>query len=504
MSKDIKSAFGPFDKPYEDFETGIHRDGDWCGVPGVKFIWHGEWGSPELEYEGVRVYVEDVYDRIYDYMKDDGLDAENRDEFAKFCQDNVYLVYECFDDFGEIESSKKENNTMKKPVKSSEDKEKYWGAFGENGCVDFLTREEFIEKFGEEPKDEDALDYVDSGCHGKDKKDKKKKPVQSMARGYLQPQYDSRASFYNKAEFDDDKLYSYGTLVAEIVDGKPVLYPDWDYSQTTIRHVREFLRQHGFTADSKAQIAKDYLTNARKPVKSSMSVEELPREALQELKQRYYAEKYDKDLSYDELADIDNIVSDEEVFDEYGGTLFTEDDFFCLANSRKPVKSSVNNDRVYSYGFDYIITKGDSVDDVENRILNEIQLIDGIEVVGNPGINNTSWSKEEYGITSSMQGRERGIQAIMDEYGCTREEAIEIMNEEIQNSRKPIKSSLVNGISDEELKLLCKYADQAFEDINWLYDNDPDTLAEHDYDQSELDDAQRIAQRLYDMLSKGI
>jgi len=180
----------------------------------------------------------------------------------------------------------------RKSLKSSEDKEKYWGAFGENGCVDFLTRKEFIERFGEEPKDEDALDYVDSGCHGKDKKDKKKKPV-----------------------------------------------------------------------------------------KSSMSVEELPREALQELKQRYYAEKYDEDLSYGELADIDNIVSDEEVFDEYGGTSFTEDDFFCLANSRKAVKSS-------------------------------------------------------------MPGKEKGIQAIMDEYGCTREEAIEIMNEEIQSSRKAVKSGL--------------------------------------------------------------
>lgn len=282
-------------------------------------------------------------------------------------------------------------------------KEKYWGAFGENGCVDFLTREEFVEKFGEEPKDEDALDYVDSGCHGKDKKDKKKKPVQSMARGYLQPQYDSRASFYNKAETDDDKLYSYGTLVAEIIDGKPVLYPDWDYSATTIRHVREFLRQHGFTADSKAQIAKDYLTNARRPVKSSMSVEELPREALQELKQRYYAEKYDEELSYGELADIDDIVSDEEVFDEYGGTSFTEDDFFCLANSRKPVKSS-------------------------------------------------------------MPGKEKGIQAIMDEYGCTREEAIEIMNEEIQNSRKPVKSSKYDNDNWYKVDVLNQMLDALAED----------------------------------------
>ena len=103
-----------------------------------------------------------------------------------------------------------------------------------------------------------------------------KKSIQSMARGYLEPGYDSRASFYNKAVTDDNKLYSYGTLVADIVDGQPVLYPDWNYSQTTIRHVREWLRQHGFEAGSKSEIAAMYpVQNSRKPVKSAMQISEI-------------------------------------------------------------------------------------------------------------------------------------------------------------------------------------------------------------------------------------
>ena len=96
-----------------------------------------------------------------------------------------------------------------------------------------------------------------------------RRPIKSMSRSYLKPEYDSRASFYNKAETEDDKLYSYGTLVAEIIDGKPVLHDDWDYSQTTIRHVKEFLRQHGFNAESKSQIARDYLTNSCRSIKSA-------------------------------------------------------------------------------------------------------------------------------------------------------------------------------------------------------------------------------------------
>lgn len=60
-----------------------------------------------------------------------------------------------------------------------------------------------------------------------------------------------------------------------------------------------------------------------------MTVYDLNRDQLQELKQRYYAEKTGEDLSYDEIYRIDDLVSDEEVYDEYSGTDFVPDDFFC-------------------------------------------------------------------------------------------------------------------------------------------------------------------------------
>ncbi len=67
----------------------------------------------------------------------------------------------------------------------------------------------------------------------------------------LKPRYDSRASFYNKARVEvnydgTEILYSYDTPVAKCSpDGKCEVLPDWNYSQTTRRHVHEFLRQHG-------------------------------------------------------------------------------------------------------------------------------------------------------------------------------------------------------------------------------------------------------------------
>lgn len=59
-----------------------------------------------------------------------------------------------------------------------------------------------------------------------------------------------------------------------------------------------------------------------------MTVEELSKSQLTELKQRYYTEKLgDEGVSYGELANIDNLVTDKEVFDYYEGFSFSEDDF---------------------------------------------------------------------------------------------------------------------------------------------------------------------------------
>ena len=83
----------------------------------------------------------------------------------------------------------------------------------------------------------------------------------------LSPEYDSRQSFYGKARVDtgsnddENKLYSYGTLVAEIKDGKPVVYGT--YSQTTLRHIKDWLKQNGFKADSLSQIKQDYMQKYR-------------------------------------------------------------------------------------------------------------------------------------------------------------------------------------------------------------------------------------------------
>lgn len=86
----------------------------------------------------------------------------------------------------------------------------------------------------------------------------------------LNTQYDSAKSFYKKAtvrkEFTGTMtiytLTSYTTEVAEVQQNGngdfTVASVFGTHSATTLRHIKEFLKQYGFKADTKAQIEKDY------------------------------------------------------------------------------------------------------------------------------------------------------------------------------------------------------------------------------------------------------
>lgn len=73
---------------------------------------------------------------------------------------------------------------------------------------------------------------------------------------YLQARYDSRADFYKKAKIISYNgatyLQSYNTIVAKIENGKAIVN-GW-YSQTTARHINEFLYQNGFDKMTKKQM----------------------------------------------------------------------------------------------------------------------------------------------------------------------------------------------------------------------------------------------------------
>jgi hypothetical protein len=82
----------------------------------------------------------------------------------------------------------------------------------------------------------------------------------------LCPYYDSAQSFYGKAkviEIENDVfLLSYETIVAFYNRETKIAKVVDTYSATTLRHIKEFLRQSGFKAENKKQIERDYMDAA--------------------------------------------------------------------------------------------------------------------------------------------------------------------------------------------------------------------------------------------------
>lgn len=82
---------------------------------------------------------------------------------------------------------------------------------------------------------------------------------------FLEPVIDRRKSFYKKAKILIDEegnkyLQSYGSIIAEVKDGKVKINTDiylWD-SQTSLRHLKDFLYQLGYEIGSKKELEKMY------------------------------------------------------------------------------------------------------------------------------------------------------------------------------------------------------------------------------------------------------
>ena len=59
----------------------------WRGVPGTRFIWHGEWADPEIEYKGHLINANEVEDYFYEVYKEEmeeyGYDMSFDDWMAK-------------------------------------------------------------------------------------------------------------------------------------------------------------------------------------------------------------------------------------------------------------------------------------------------------------------------------------------------------------------------------------------------------------------------------------
>ena len=151
----------------------------------------------------------------------------------------------------------------------------------------------------------------------------KEEPVYDMA-----PEHDSRKSFYGKAKVDvrpdgTQILYSYGTPVCKITkDGKATLlrkgYLGWASSQTTLRHVKEFLKQNGLEAGSINDLRKNYpIEQFNEDLNEGLVVDLLDKDEVEEGKK--FIEE-DNDEHIEQVVDVDADTV-EELKDSYVGNV---------------------------------------------------------------------------------------------------------------------------------------------------------------------------------------
>ena len=132
-----------------NYETEFSAENDEEAIQKFK-DYFAELPNPEFLYREVK--------KRWDLSKFKGLDVKEIEDEILGTLGDPDLTYE---DFKEVsERIYNEINSSRKVIKSSEDdkegKTPYWGTFGKDGVI-FLTREEYIEEFGEEPDEKDAM-----------------------------------------------------------------------------------------------------------------------------------------------------------------------------------------------------------------------------------------------------------------------------------------------------------------------------------------------------------
>ena len=179
----------------------------------------------------------------------------------------------------------------------------------------------------------------------------------------LGAEHDSRKSFYGKAKVDvrpdgTQILYSYGTPVCKITkDGDVTLlkkgYLGWASSQTTLRHVKEFLKQNGKEAGSINDLRKKYpVEQFNESINEGMVVDLNNEQEVEEGKE--FVEK-EEDDHIEQVVDVDAETL-EELKDSYIGNVILRCPACKTLIYKKPEllekdnEASTEDDAVYNVG----------------------------------------------------------------------------------------------------------------------------------------------------------
>jgi alkanesulfonate monooxygenase SsuD/methylene tetrahydromethanopterin reductase-like flavin-dependent oxidoreductase (luciferase family) len=96
--------------PDEDDKKKVKDSPDqwFYGIVGIKFIYHGDWNDPEVEYKGRRYDYYDLEDALWDeYKEDTDTDIGDEDQFKEWLshnQDEAFALLDSMDPIKEDDS----------------------------------------------------------------------------------------------------------------------------------------------------------------------------------------------------------------------------------------------------------------------------------------------------------------------------------------------------------------------------------------------------------------
>ena len=224
------------------------------------------------------------------------------------------VVNESQDDYWVLSDGKNPKNSQ--VFTEIKDVDEFIKELDTNKCDDYCELLHYVK--GSPKKVWDSKDgRVQESC------ELKEEPKYDMA-----PEFDSRKSFYGKAKVDvrpdgTQILYSYGTPVCKITkDGDVTLlrkgYLGWASSQTTLRHVKEFLKQNGKEAGSINDLRKRYpVEQFNESINEGMVVDINDKEEVDEGKEFLESEE---DGHVEQVVDVD-AETIEELKDSYLGNV---------------------------------------------------------------------------------------------------------------------------------------------------------------------------------------
>ena len=100
---------------------------------------------------------------------------------------------------------------------------------------------------------------------------------------------------------------------------------DVNFTGAVLDKILETMNSLGFSTDFNPVDDSNYKLELQERC-NDMNIHELTKDQLTQVKQYYYCQT-NENVSYGELAEIDDLVSDEEIFEQLGHIDFVEDDF---------------------------------------------------------------------------------------------------------------------------------------------------------------------------------